>query len=70
MESGDVVLLYTDGIIEFKNPNGEQYGEDRLIESITGNKADFIDKIIESFRNFVKNATVSNDITLLSMEVK
>ena len=70
LKSGDVVLLYTDGIIEFKNLNGEQYGENRLIESVRGNEANFIDKIMESFGSFVKNATVSDDIALLSMEVK
>ena len=70
LKSGDVVLLYTDGIIEFKSLNGEQYGENRLIESVRGNEADFIDKIMESFGSFVKNATVSDDIALLSMEVK
>lgn len=35
---GDVLLLYTDGIIEQRNPAGEQFGERRLIEFLRANR--------------------------------
>ncbi len=31
LEPGDLVLLYTDGIIEARSPDGEQFGLDRLV---------------------------------------
>ena len=30
LEPGDVVVLYTDGVTEARNPGGDQYGLDRL----------------------------------------
>jgi len=32
LEPGDLVLLYTDGIIEQRNAGGDEYGESRLVE--------------------------------------
>jgi len=32
VETGDLLVLYTDGITEQKNDEGEEYGEDRLIQ--------------------------------------
>ncbi|HXK59016.1 MAG TPA: SpoIIE family protein phosphatase [Acidobacteriota bacterium] len=37
LHPGDVVVYYTDGIVEAENPNGDQYGEDRLAELIIAN---------------------------------
>lgn len=33
-EAGDVMVLFTDGITEAKNPRGEEFGQDRLKETI------------------------------------
>lgn len=38
IEPGDLLLLYTDGITEQKNGDGEEYGEDRLIDFLQKNK--------------------------------
>jgi len=34
MDPGDVMVLYTDGMIESRNANGEEYGYDRLLASV------------------------------------
>jgi sigma-B regulation protein RsbU (phosphoserine phosphatase) len=34
VEAGDVLLLYTDGVTEATDGNGEEYGEARLIETV------------------------------------
>lgn len=33
-QSGDLLVLYTDGVTEAENGNGEEFGEERLIETI------------------------------------
>lgn len=35
MESGDVIVYYTDGLTEAENPQGDYYGEDRLAAALT-----------------------------------
>ncbi|RPJ56647.1 MAG: HAMP domain-containing protein [Acidobacteria bacterium] len=37
LERDDMVVYYTDGIVEAENPSGEQYGEDRLAELLIAN---------------------------------
>jgi sigma-B regulation protein RsbU (phosphoserine phosphatase) len=38
MEPGDLLVLYTDGVTEQKNAEGEDYGEERLIRFLVANK--------------------------------
>lgn len=37
MESGDIILMFTDGIPEARNDSGEFYGIDRFKESFKNN---------------------------------
>ncbi|MGH9881144.1 MAG: PP2C family protein-serine/threonine phosphatase, partial [Pyrinomonadaceae bacterium] len=34
LEQGDLLLLYTDGVTEAMNPQGEEFGTDRLVQSV------------------------------------
>jgi sigma-B regulation protein RsbU (phosphoserine phosphatase) len=66
----DVVLLYTDGITEGKNPDGEMYEVERLIESLKkhGKKSTasaIFDSISEDFANFVLDTKQEDDVTLI-----
>ena len=40
MAPGDRLILYTDGITEAMNADGDEFGEDRLIDSATAHRAD------------------------------
>jgi serine phosphatase RsbU (regulator of sigma subunit) len=56
IEAGDIVLLFSDGVTESTNENGEMYGQKRL-EQILNQSADLpvskiLEKIIEDVRNF------------------
>jgi serine phosphatase RsbU (regulator of sigma subunit) len=48
LESGDLLALYTDGIIEAPNAHGEEFGEARLLEVLTSYRRRDLNEIILS----------------------
>lgn len=70
LQPGDVVFLYTDGITEAQNVNGEFYGEDRLKETINGihtlSPEKITKKIIADTLEFTGEHEQSDDMTLLT----
>lgn len=69
LEQGDMIIFYTDGLTEAENHQLEDYGEDRLAETILENSdgtAETIkNNILESVQQFVGNAPPIDDITLV-----
>ena len=67
LEDGDVLLLFTDGVIEAANASGEQYGIDRLcaeLEAARGRTVTEIrDRLLGSVQDFL--AVQNDDIALL-----
>ena len=59
---GDVLLLYTDGITEETNENGEYYGLERLKKNILSDKLEYIE---EDLVNFIHTDKFNDDLTLL-----
>lgn len=63
--SGDMFFIFTDGLIEKKNKDKEQYGYSNLIKIIENNKEfsvqNIIDKIIEDNNNWVDETQVQTD---------
>jgi serine phosphatase RsbU (regulator of sigma subunit) len=69
MHSGDVLLLYTDGINEAQNDRGEFYGEDRICELIRENHTktpqEIALTILEEVQHFCANSTYNDDKTIV-----
>jgi sigma-B regulation protein RsbU (phosphoserine phosphatase) len=71
---GDKLFVYTDGIVEYENPDGEFYGTGRFYEvlkciqgeSVSG----MVEHCIKSLMDFGNNAKPQDDITLLGLELK
>jgi sigma-B regulation protein RsbU (phosphoserine phosphatase) len=65
----DVLLLITDGITEAENKDGEQFGIDRLCDSLQKrlslNAAEIQEGIVADLTQFIGNHEVFDDITLL-----
>jgi len=71
LESGDALVLYTDGIIEAKNKSREDFEQERFIAAIeaSSNKdksaKDIGAQIIDTVRDFMEGNEAEDDMTLL-----
>ncbi|MGB1013896.1 MAG: SpoIIE family protein phosphatase [Nannocystaceae bacterium] len=72
LESGDLVVLFTDGITEAENMNNEQYGIDRLCAAILRehrqNAKQIRQAVIEDVMAFIGSQKVYDDITLVILK--
>ena len=68
-ESCDNLFLYTDGLTESFNHEGEFYGEGRLMEAIRSapcpSASDLLDVVEKSLLNFVQDMPPADDLTML-----
>lgn len=73
LDVGDKMLIYTDGLIETRNKKGCEYSESRLIKTFQntcGLSAQLTaDRIVKSVFDYSENAFLTDDITLLIIEV-
>lgn len=73
LESGDVVVMFTDGVTEAADPDDEFYDDHRLEACVLKNQhlsAEALkDAMVTDLRNFVKGAEQSDDITVLVLKV-
>lgn len=71
---GDGLVLYTDGVTEAENIDGEQYQIDRLCEVIQAHwqkpSEDIVRIIIEDLQKYIGKQTVYDDITLIVIKQK
>ncbi len=74
MNPGDKLFVYTDGIVEYENPDGQFYGTDRFYEALKSSQGEAVTGIVEqsikSLMDFGDNAKPQDDITLLGLELK
>ncbi|NOH04135.1 MAG: SpoIIE family protein phosphatase [Chloroflexi bacterium] len=70
-ERGDTLLLYTDGLTEAFSPDGELFGEMRLMDvmnSLQANSADDVLQAVEECLNdFVEANPLADDLTMLAI---
>jgi len=66
---GDCVVLYSDGVTEARNEDGDEFGEDRLLEAVRDAGSEpaevLVSRIIDALDRFVGFAPQFDDITLL-----
>ena len=69
LESGDLLVCYTDGITEPENPYGEDYGEVRLIELLLQNAhkdaAEIAGLVVADVTRWTGTTELQDDMTLL-----
>ena len=74
VEKGDIIILYTDGVIEALNKEGHQYGIDTLSQVIADNHTlsakDIANEIKYNIQAFIGSASLHDDQTLVVMKIK
>ena len=74
MGPGDKIFLYTDGVHEATNENGEMYGMERMLASLNEYKEKSLNELLTYVKNdvesFVGEAVQFDDMTMMGMELK
>ena len=69
MMKGDILLIFTDCILDAQNRRNERYGIERLMESLKeapdGSAAEMLDFIINRFFSFVNKDDLKDDLTVV-----
>jgi phosphoserine phosphatase RsbU/P len=74
MQEGDLLVLYSDGVLEAADGTDEEFGEARL-ESIISSRAklaceELCDEIVNGVRAFAHDGSLDDDLTLLLVRVR
>jgi sigma-B regulation protein RsbU (phosphoserine phosphatase) len=71
MEPGDVVLLYTDGVVEAHDPKGREFGAARLRRLLAGARRESAREIVQRVVNVVRSwshgAPAEDDVTAVAI---
>jgi serine phosphatase RsbU (regulator of sigma subunit) len=71
LEACDSLLLYTDGLTESFDNEGDFYGEERLMQAVLSNQCasahDLLDVVEGSLLEFVRDVPPADDLTMLAL---
>ena len=74
METGDLLVAYTDGVTEARNSDEQEFGEDRLrgiIDSSEGvPAAELAERIVHGVRQWCGDVPPHDDLTLVVMKIR
>lgn len=72
LQAGDRVILYTDGLLESRNPAGDYFGKPRLYDVLKDHHDEpiqaMVDAVYAKIKDFGQQAAPDDDISLLAME--
>jgi sigma-B regulation protein RsbU (phosphoserine phosphatase) len=70
---GDLFLLYTDGISDAMNPQGDCFGDQRLVDIAERNadltSDDLRDRILTEVHTFAGDAAQHDDMTIVLLKI-
>ena len=71
LERDDCLVLYTDGVTEAIDTEGDEFGVERMIQSVrasaTSGAPAIVTRLIDDLRNFVGSQPQNDDITLIAI---
>jgi serine phosphatase RsbU (regulator of sigma subunit) len=69
LESGDLLVAFSDGVTEARNADGEEFGEERLLACIESQRelapSALLDRLLETVQQFSAGAARRDDSTVL-----
>lgn len=65
VENEDKIYLYSDGVVEAKNPAGELFGDQRLKDILVNSGNERFDEVLKNLNNFTGEQNQNDDITLV-----
>jgi len=72
MESGDMIFMYTDGVVDARNNNGEMFGECDLFDALNRSLDSTNDvKLVvqEAIKNHVNGYLIHDDVTFIAVKI-
>jgi len=73
LKIGDVLLFYSDGLIETKNSNDEDFGTERLVRFLADNSSlspqQIVQKLYSELIHFSASVTFSDDLTYVVIKI-
>jgi sigma-B regulation protein RsbU (phosphoserine phosphatase) len=71
LERDDCIILYTDGVTESLNSEGDEFGLNRTMESVQASAKQgaqaIVARVIDDLRNFAGSQPQNDDITLIAI---
>jgi sigma-B regulation protein RsbU (phosphoserine phosphatase) len=71
---GDLVVICSDGVTEARNRSGDEFGRDRLVETMRGCRGArpeaALEHLLEAVRKFSEGAAQGDDITALVLRYR
>ncbi len=71
-DSGDLLVMYTDGLSETRSPDGEEFDEERILELLRTSKGlpsrEILARLLAGVRVFAAGAGLSDDLTLMVVQ--
>jgi sigma-B regulation protein RsbU (phosphoserine phosphatase) len=73
MAPGDRLFVYTDGIIDAPNPEGESFGLVRLKDALEANAgaplSELKSAVLKTLNQYTENDLTHDDVTLIALEI-
>ena len=74
LEKGDVLVAFTDGLLEARSPQGEEFGEERVIQVLMKNASlsasEIEQRILSAVKEWTEDSEQEDDLTLVLLKVR
>ena len=71
LDAGDRIFMWSDGIHEARNPDGDMFGEERLLELLHHSRepATVFDEILAGVKNFIGSGEQDDDLSMIEIRM-